>query len=107
MKEDFIEHMKQSNLDLKQYLSIIGKNEEDMIKDLASDAKKSIIEIITIDSILEKENVLISNDEIEKVCDSIVKEYNTKKDKINKNFVVNKIKNNKIRELLLKLNKYE
>ena len=105
MKEDVIERIKQSGLELKQYLSIIGKSEEDMMKDLVSDAKKNIYEIIITDSILEKENIKISDNEIEKECNDLVEKYGFKKDKINKNFVINKIKSDKLHQLLLGFNK--
>ena len=105
MKDDVTERIKQSGLELKQYLNIIGKTEEDMIKDLKNDAKKNIYETIIIDSILEKENVVVSDDEIENECNLIAEKHNLKKDKINKNFVINKIKSDKLRKLLLEFNK--
>lgn len=105
MKEDIVEHIKRSGLELNQYLNIIGKSEADMMKDLFNDAKKNIYEIIVTDSVLEKENIVISNDEIKKECDLIAKQYDKKSDEINKIFVINKIKSDKFRKLLLDFNK--
>lgn len=105
LKEDFVFSIKQNGMELNQYLSIIGKSEQDIMQDFKNDAKKHIYEMIVMDSILEQEKVPFSDEEIKKECDYIASTYNVAKDKISKILVVNKIKNNKFRKLIFDLNK--
>lgn len=92
-------------MELNQYLSIIGKNEQDIMQDFKNDAKKHIYEMIVMDSLLEQEKISVSNEEVEKECDFIANAYKLSKDKISKILIVNKIKSNKFHKLIFELNK--
>ena len=64
-KKDLENRLKQSGLDIEQYLVVTRMNEEDLNKQLKAEAEKGLQSWLVIDTVGKKENISITEEEVE------------------------------------------
>ena len=108
-KKNFLDQISKSGMTLEWYLDKIKKNEKEFTKDLENHVKKDIYKNMIVNAIAEKENIVITNDDIKKEYEKLSKKYNMQIEKIKEYFseenIINQIKNQKVYNLLIDLNK--
>lgn len=81
-KKDLENRLKQSGLDIEQYLVITRMNEEDLNSQLKSDAIKGLESWLVIDTVGKKENINITEEEVEFELAKMGEQYNMSIDQI-------------------------
>ena len=81
-KKDLENRLKQSSLDIEQYLVITRMNEEDLNNQLKSDAIKGLESWLVIDTVGKKENINITEEEVEFELAKMGEQYNMSIDQI-------------------------
>ena len=81
-KKDLENRLKQSGLDVEQYLVITRMNEEDLNNQLKSDAVKGLESWLVLDTVGKKENINITEEEVEFELAKMGEQYNMSIDQI-------------------------
>ena len=81
-KKDLENRLKQSGLDLEQYLVITRMNEEDLNKQLKGEAEKGLQSWLVLDAVGKKENINITEEEVEFELAKMADQYNMSIDEI-------------------------
>lgn len=83
-KEDIVNRMKQSGLELAQYLSMVGQTEEEFMLKLKEDAIKDTVNFVILEEIGKKENIEVTDEELEFEFAKIADQYGMKIDDVKK-----------------------
>lgn len=78
------ERLSMQGLSLDQYMSFTGTTHEDLHKQMEPEAEKSVKYRFLLESIIEKENIEVTDDEIKDRMEEIAKEYNMTVDEVKK-----------------------
>ena len=81
-KKDLENRLKQSGLDIEQYLVITRMNEEDLNKQLKEEAEKGLQSWLVLDTVGKKENINITEEEVEFELAKMGEQYNMSIDQI-------------------------
>ena len=81
-KKDLENRLKQSNIDLEQYLVLTRKSEEDLNKQLKVEAEKGLQSWLVLDTVGKKENINITEEEVEFELAKMADQYNMSIDQI-------------------------
>ena len=81
-KKDLENRLKQSGLDIEQYLVITRMNEEDLNKQLKGEAEKGLESWLVLDAVGKKENINITEEEVEFELAKMGEQYNMSIDQI-------------------------
>ena len=81
-KKDTENRLKQSGIDLEQYLTLTRTSEEDFKKQLAVEAKKNLETFLTVDAVGEKEDIKITDEEVEFELAKMAEQYGMGVDQI-------------------------
>ena len=81
-KKDLENRLKQSGLDIEQYLVITRMNEEDLNKQLRGEAEKGLQSWLVLDTVGKKENINITEEEVEFELAKMADQYNMSIDQI-------------------------
>ena len=81
-KKDLENRLKQSGLDIEQYLVITRMNEEDLNKQLKAEAEKGLQSWLVLDAVGKKENINITEEEVEFELAKMGEQYNMSIDQI-------------------------
>ena len=81
-KKDLENRLKQSGLDFEQYLVITRMNEEDLNKQLKEEAEKGLQSWLVLDTVGKKENIVITEEEVEFELAKMGEQYNMSIDQI-------------------------
>ena len=81
-KKDLENRLKQSGLDIEQYLVITRMNEEDLNKQLKQEAQKGLESWLVLDAVGKKENINITEEEVEFELAKMGEQYNMSIDQI-------------------------
>ena len=81
-KKDLENRLKQSGLDIEQYLVITRTNEEDLNKQLKAEAEKGLESWLVLDAVGKKENINITEEEVEFELAKMGEQYNMSIDQI-------------------------
>ena len=81
-KKDLENRLKQSNLDLEQYLVITRTNEEDLNKQLKDEAEKGLESWLVLETVGQKEKIEITEEEVEFELAKMADQYNMSIDQI-------------------------
>lgn len=81
-KKDLENRLKQSGLDIEQYLVITRMNEEDLNKQLQAEAQKGLESWLVLDAVGKKENINITEEEVEFELAKMGEQYNMSIDQI-------------------------
>ncbi len=81
-KKDLENRLKQSGLDIEQYLVITRMNEEDLNKQLKEEAEKGLQSWLVLDTVGKKENIVITEEEVEFELAKMGEQYNMSIDQI-------------------------
>ncbi len=81
-KKDLENRLKQSGLDFEQYLVITRMNEEDLNKQLKAEAEKGLQSWLVLDTVGKKENIAITEEEVEFELAKMGEQYNMSIDQI-------------------------
>ena len=81
-RKDLENRLKQSNLDLEQYLVITRMNEEDLNKQLKAEAEKGLEAWLVLETVGQKEKIEITEEEVEFELAKMADQYNMSIDQI-------------------------
>ena len=81
-KKDLENRLKQSGLDIEQYLVITRMSEEDLNKQLKEEAEKGLQSWLVLDTVGKKENINITEEEVEFELAKMGEQYNMSIDQI-------------------------
>ncbi len=110
-KQDLVNRMKQSGLDLQTYLQIIGQKEEEFLEQLRKDSRRDITNFFIADEIAKAEKIEITDEALEEEYKKISEQYKMPLEDVKKALAsqVGEFKNNlrmqKIEDLLFNENK--
>lgn len=108
-QKNLLDQLKNSGMSLDKYLKMINKTEDAFKQDLKDTAKKNITHSLVINTIIAKENITVTDDEIQKEYDNLAKKYRMEVAKIKEYLPVdgmtNQIKQRKVFDLLVNANK--
>lgn len=103
MLKDIETRLSYQGLNMKQYLQMVGKTEEDMRKDYEEQAKTSVKSRLVLDAIVKAEKLEASIDEISEKIKEMAENYGRKvEDLENNEHLVNYIKENLANEKAIK-----
>jgi trigger factor len=85
MVKDIETRLSYQGLDMKSYLQMVGKTEEDMRKDFEEQAKKQVKSRLVLEAIVEAEKLEASIDEIEEKVKEMATNYGKDADELMKN----------------------
>ena len=111
MKKDMTQRMQQSGLTLEQYLQFVGQKEEEFMAKLKEDAKKDITNYFLLEEVGRKEDLQLTDADVEFEFAKIADQYKMSIDDVRKALgaQLDQFKNNlrmtRIEEFLLKENK--
>ena len=91
MMKDVETRLSYQGLNLKQYLQMVGKSEEDMRKEFEEQAKVSVKSRLVLDAIVKAEKIEASEEEIEEKIKEMAENYGRNADEL-KNIIWEKIK---------------
>lgn len=109
-KKDMENRMQQSGLTLEQYLQIIGQKPEDFEAKLKEDSKREITNFLILDEVAHKENLVVTDEELEFEFSKIAEQYKMKVEDVKKALgnqvdeFKNNLKMNRVEDLLYKNN---
>ncbi len=81
-KKDMEQRLKQSGINLEQYLVLTRTNEEDLKKQLEVEAQKGLESWLVLDTVGQKENINITDEEVEFELAKMADQYNMSIDQI-------------------------
>ena len=111
MKKDMEQRMNQSGLTLEQYLQFVGQKEEEFMAKLKEDARKDITNYFVLEEVGKKEELAVSDEELEFEFAKIADQYKMKIEDVKKALEKqldqfrHNLKMTRIEELLIKENK--
>ena len=95
MLKDIETRLSYQGLDMKQYLQMIGKTEEDMRKEYEEQAKKSVKSRLVLEQIVKQEKLEASEEEINEKIKEMAENYGRKAEDLKDNeHLINYIKEN-------------
>ncbi len=95
MLKDIETRLSYQGLDMKQYLNMVGKTEEDMRKDYEEQAKISVKSRLVLEGIVKAEKLEASEEEITKKIEEMAENYGRKAEDLKNNeHLINYIKEN-------------
>ena len=95
MLKDIEKRLSYQGLDMKQYLQMIGKTEEDMRKEYEEQAKKSVKSRLVLEEIVKQEKLEASEEEISEKIKEMAENYGRKAEDLKDNeHLINYIKEN-------------
>ena len=99
MMKDVETRLSYQGLNLKQYLQMVGKSEEDMRKEFEEQAKVSVKSRLVLDAIVKAEKIEASEEEIEEKIKEMAENYGRNADELKNNqHLINYIKENMVAE---------
>ena len=110
MKKEMEQSMAQSGLTFEQYLQFTGEKEEDFMKKLEADAKRDITNYFILEEVGKKENLEITDADLEFEYAKLADQYNMKLEDVKKHLEKqveqfrHNLKMTRIEELLIKEN---
>ena len=110
-KQDLVNRMKQSGLDLQTYLQIIGQTEEQFLEQLRKDSRRDSVNFFLADAIAKAENIVIDDKALEEEYKKIAEQYGMKVEDVKKALAPqagefrNNLKMQKVEDLLFNENK--
>ena len=110
-KQDLVNRMKQSGLDLQTYLQIIGQTEEQFLEQLRKDSRRDSVNFFLADAIAKAENIAIDDKALEEEYKKIAEQYGMKVEDVKKALAPqagefrNNLKMQKVEDLLFNENK--
>lgn len=103
MMKDVETRLSYQGLNLKQYLQMVGKSEEDMRKEFEEQAKVSVKSRLVLDAIVKAEKIEASEEEIEEKIKEMAENYGRNADELKNNqHLINYIKENIVAEKAIK-----
>lgn len=84
MKKDMENRMAQSGLTLEQYLQFVGQKEEEFMAKLQADAKKDISNFFILEEVGKKENIEVSDADVEFEMAKLAEQYQMKLEDVKK-----------------------
>ena len=81
-KKDFERRLQQNGIDLEQYLVLTKQKEEDIDKQLEEEAKKGLESFLVMDTVREKENITVTDEELEFELAKMGEQYNMSVDQV-------------------------
>ncbi len=103
MMKDVETRLSYQGLNLKQYLQMVGKSEEDMRKEFEEQAKVSVKSRLVLDAIVKAEKIEASEEEIEEKIKEMAENYGRNADELKNNqHLINYIKENMVAEKAIK-----
>ena len=81
-KKDLEQRLKQSGIDIEQYLVLTRTSEEDLKKQLEVEAQKGLESWLVLDTVGQKENINITDEEVEFELAKMADQYNMSIDQI-------------------------
>ena len=81
-KKDFERRLQQSGIDLEQYKVLTKTSDEDLDKQLLEEAKKGVESFLVMDQVAVKENLTVSDEELEFELAKMGEQYNMSIDQI-------------------------
>ena len=95
MLKDIETRLSYQGLDMKNYLKMIGKTEEDMRKEYEEQAKKSVKSRLVLEAIVKAENIEASEEEVSEKIKEMAENYGRNADELKDNEqLINYIKSN-------------
>ncbi|MBI5974204.1 trigger factor [Staphylococcus canis] len=76
MLQEFAQRIQQQGLDLETYYQISGQSEDDLRKQMAEDAEQRVKTNLTLNAIAEKEDIEVSDEDIDKELETMSKQFN-------------------------------
>ncbi|MGM9873514.1 MAG: trigger factor [Bacilli bacterium] len=84
MKKDMLNRLSQSGLNMEQYLSIVGQTEEQLNETMHTQAEHDAKEYFTVQAVGEKENITVSDEDLEFEYAKMSEQYNMKLEDVKK-----------------------
>lgn len=84
MKKDMTNRLSQSGLTMEQYLSIVGQTEEQVFETMHKQAEHDAKEYFTVQAVGEKENITVSDEDLEFEYAKMADQYNMKVEDVKK-----------------------
>ncbi len=105
MMSEFKERLSQSKMSLEDYLKKSGKTEQEIRKDWEEKARKRILTSLILQEIAKKENVEVSDEEVEKEANAYLSRFSGQKEQLPdteklKLYIKDVIQNEKVFKLL-------
>lgn len=84
MRKDMLNRLSQSGLNLEQYLSIVGQTEEQLNETMHTQAEHDAKEYFVVQTVGEKENITVTDEELEFEYAKMAEQYNMKIEDVKK-----------------------
>ena len=99
MMKDIETRLSYQGLDMKQYLQMVGKTEEDLRKEFEEQAKASVKSRLVVEGIVKAENIEASEEEVSEKIKEMAENYGRKEEDLKNNeHLINYIKENIVAE---------
>lgn len=85
MLKDFDMQLRYQGLNLEQYMSLIGKQKQDLEEEMKEDAKNTVKRSLVLEKISEVEKIEVSNEEFEDYIKEMAESYKMELDKFKQN----------------------
>ncbi|REH88599.1 trigger factor [Staphylococcus felis] len=107
MLQEFAQRIQQQGLDLETYYQISGQSEEDLRNQMSEDAEQRVKTNLTLSAIADKEDIQVSDEDIDNELETMSKQFNISVEDIKKtlgntNIVKNDVRIKKVIDLLVK-----
>lgn len=109
-KQELTEQMSKSNLSYEQYLTFVGQSDEEFTNNLKQQAKTSITNYLIIDEIAKKEDIAVSDADLEFEFAKLADQYHMSIDDVKKALsnqldqFKDSVRNSRVEDLLFKEN---
>lgn len=106
MLQEFSQRIQQQGLNLETYYQISGQSEEDLRNQMAEDAEQRVKTNLTLNAIAEKEDIQVSEEEVDKELETMSEQFNISVEDIkntlgNTDIVKNDVRIKKVIDLLV------
>ncbi|MFO3688970.1 trigger factor [Staphylococcus felis] len=107
MLQEFAQRIQQQGLDLETYYQISGQSEEDLRNQMSEDAEQRVKTNLTLNAIADKEDIQVSDEDIDNELETMSKQFNISVEDIKKtlgntDIVKNDVRIKKVIDLLVK-----
>ncbi|REI13537.1 trigger factor [Staphylococcus felis] len=107
MLQEFAQRIQQQGLDLETYYQISGQSEEDLRNQMSEDAEQRVKTNLTLSAIADKEDIQVSDEDIDNELETMSKQFNISVEDIKKtlgntDIVKNDVRIKKVIDLLVK-----
>src|SRR5699024_4507002 len=82
MMNEFGQRLQMQGMDMKTFFEMSGQNEADFREQMKDDAAKRVKTNLTLEAIVEEENIEPSDEDVDKELDKMAEMYNLEKDQI-------------------------